>query len=189
MTGTATDSGRRTFLLVDGENIDATLGTLLGHRPSPDERPRWDRVSSYVAEQWRQPVTGLFFLNASLTMPSSFVQALLAMRYRPVPLAGRADQKVVDLGILRTLEALAERPDADVALISHDADFAAHLGTLVEDGRRVGVLGFREFSSTQLDREGIEHFDLEQDVGAFNTELPRVRVIPVDEFDPTWFLR
>jgi uncharacterized protein len=30
-----------TFLLVDGENIDATLGSsLLGRRPAPEERPR-----------------------------------------------------------------------------------------------------------------------------------------------------
>ena len=32
-----------TYLLVDGENIDATLGQgILGRRPRPDERPRWD---------------------------------------------------------------------------------------------------------------------------------------------------
>ena len=30
--------------------------------------------------------------------------------------------------------------------------------------------------------------DLEYDVGAFNTRLPRVRVIPIDEFDPLEFL-
>jgi len=29
-----------TYVLVDGENIDATLGTsILGRRPHPDERP------------------------------------------------------------------------------------------------------------------------------------------------------
>ncbi|MCW2738704.1 MAG: nuclease, partial [Nocardioides sp.] len=33
---------RMTYLLVDGENIDATLGTsILGRRPRPEERPRW----------------------------------------------------------------------------------------------------------------------------------------------------
>jgi len=36
---------RRTFLLVDGENIDATLGTsLFNRRPQPEERPRWERL-------------------------------------------------------------------------------------------------------------------------------------------------
>ena len=38
---------RITYVLIDGENIDATLGTsILGRRPHPDERPRWDRLRS-----------------------------------------------------------------------------------------------------------------------------------------------
>ena len=38
-----------TFLLIDGENIDATLGAgVLGRRPAPEERPRWDRVRDYA---------------------------------------------------------------------------------------------------------------------------------------------
>ncbi|MBS44224.1 MAG: nuclease [Nocardioides sp.] len=182
---------RRTFLLLDGENIDATLGgSVLGRRPLPEERPRWERVTAYLAEQWEQPVTGLFFLNASHgTLPNSFVQALLAMDYRPVPLSGRTDEKVVDIGIQRTLEALLEREDADVVLGSHDADFAPQLTALLDGSRRVGQLGFREFTSTQLVAEGIEQFDLEYDVRAFNAELPRVRIIPLEEFDPTFFLR
>lgn len=188
-------TSRRTFVLVDGENLDATLGaSVLGRRPLPEERPRWERVTSYVEERWGQPVTGLFFLNASNgALPTGFVQALLAMDYRPVPLAGRADEKVVDIGILRTLEALRDRDDADVVLGSHDADFAeavqALLGPVDGGVRKVGVLGFREFTSTQLAIDGVDHFDLEYDVHAFKTELPRVRIIPLEEFDPTYFLR
>jgi uncharacterized protein len=34
---------------------------------------------------------------------------------------------------------------------------------------------------------GAEFFDLEDDVGAFTVTLPRVRVIPIDRFDP-WTL-
>ena len=38
-------AGRTTYVLVDGENIDATLGTsILGRRPRPEERPRWERL-------------------------------------------------------------------------------------------------------------------------------------------------
>ncbi|WP_370250490.1 NYN domain-containing protein [Nocardioides sp.] len=188
---------RRTFVLVDGENIDATLGgSVLGRRPHPEERPRWERVTAFIEERWNQPVTGLFFLNASNgSLPSSFVQALLAMEYRPVPLSGRTDEKVVDVGIQRTLAALVERPEADVVLVSHDADFAEHLLALRNHGdtgeapRRLGVMGFREFTSTALADDAITHFDLEYDVAAFNSELPRVRIIPLEEFDPTIFLR
>jgi len=183
---------RRTFVLVDGENVDATLGNaLLGRRPHPDERPRWERITSFVEEEWEQPVTGLFFLNASHgQLPTSFVAALLALDYRPVPLSGRADEKVVDLGIQRTLEALRTHPDADVALVSHDGDFAPWLEPLLEEGRRVGVLALREYTSSLLTGlEDVELFDLEDDVADFNVPLPRVRIIPLDLFDPETFLR
>lgn len=183
-------AGRRTFVLVDGENIDATLGnSLLNRRPLPEERPRWERVTAYSQELWDQPVTGLFFLNASNgQLPGAFVQALLALDYRPVPLAGRSDEKVVDIGIQRTLEALLDRDD-DVLLVSHDADFAGHLGRLADGTRKVGVLAFREYASTQFDDLGIEVHDLEDEVGAFNVSLPRVRIIPLATFDPEVFLR
>ncbi len=184
---------RRTFLLVDGENIDATLGNaLLQRRPLPEERPRWERLTSFAEEEWEQPVTGLFFLNASHgTLPNSFVGALLAMDYRPVPLSGRADEKVVDIGIQRTLEAVREHPEADVLLCSHDGDFVPWMEPLVAAGdRRVGVVALREYLSAGLSGlEGMELFDLEDDVNAFNTPLPRVRIIALDDFDPERFLR
>ena len=182
----------RTYVLVDGENIDATLGTsILQRRPMPAERPRWERLLHHLQESWGRPVTGLFFLAANGELPMGFVQALVAIGYRPVPLSGGPDEKVVDIAIQRTLDALADRPDADVALVSHDRDFAPHLAPLLEGERRVGVVGFREFVSTSL-RElldsGAEFFDLEHEVGAFNERLPRLRVIPIDEFDPAEFL-
>ena len=114
------DDERRTYVLVDGENLDATLGqSILGRRPQPHERPRWDRVLSFVAERWGQPAAGLFFLAVNGEMPLSFVQALTAMGYRPVPLSGAPDQKVVDIGIQRTLDELARRA-GDVVLASND---------------------------------------------------------------------
>lgn len=183
----------QTFLLVDGENIDATLGgSLLGRRPAPEERPRWDRVRDHARAVWEAPVRGLFFLNASSAVPMGFVQALNAMEYRPVLLSGPSDVKVVDVAILRTLEALGQREEGgDVLLASHDGDFApAMAGLLGDPRRRAGVVGFRELISIQLAElttQGLELFDLEDDVGAFTVALPRVRVIPIESFDP-WTL-
>jgi uncharacterized protein len=181
-----------TFLLVDGENIDATLGaSLLGRRPAPEERPRWDRVRDYARAVWEQPVRPLFFLNGSGSVPMPFVQALAALEFRPVLLSGPPDVKVVDVAIQRTLEALAERGRGDVLLASHDGDFAPQIAALARDpARRVGLLGFRETMSGALNElvaGGVELYDLEEDVGAFTVALPRVRVIPIDRFDP-WTL-
>lgn len=182
---------RTTYLLIDGENIDATLGaSILRHRPAPDERPRWDRLLDFASRTWDQPVRGLFFLAANNELPGAFVQALLAMDYRPIPLSGGANEKIVDIAIQRTLTELARRP-ADVMLVSHDADFVEQVSVLSDGSRRVGVIGFREFRSqayAPLVENGLETFDLEFDVRAFRTPLPRVRIIPIDEFDPAEFL-
>jgi uncharacterized protein len=180
-----------TYLLVDGENIDATLGTsILGRRPTPEERPRWDRLLTFARDEWGQESQGLFFLNASNGLPMSFVQALRALGYTPIPLSGNDDQKVVDIAIQRTLDALGERDD-DVMLVSHDGDFLESVERLLDGERRVGVVAFEEFRNTgfnALRHQGVEFFDLEHDTKAFNTTLPRLRIIPIDEFDPLQFL-
>lgn len=192
-TGHETTSPRMTYVLVDGENIDATLGSsILGARPAPEERPRWERVLEFARTVWGGgDAKGLFFLNASGgTMPMSFVQALVAIGFQPIPLAGESYEKVVDIGIQRTLDALADRP-GDVLLASHDGDFAPQLAALLGPGRNVGMLAFKEFTSSslqQLTADGLELFDLESDVHAFNVSLPRLRIIPLAEFDPTRYL-
>ncbi|HLR58204.1 MAG TPA: nuclease [Beutenbergiaceae bacterium] len=183
---------RPTYVLVDGENIDATLGlSVLGHRPSPDERPRWDRITEFAARLWNQDVRALFFLNASTgQMPMSFVQALLALDYHPIPLSGPKDVPVVDVGIQKTLEALDGRP-GDILLASHDGDFVDQVEALLGTDRRVGVLCFREFVSAKLSElaeQGLRMYDLEDDVRAFNAPLPRVRIIDLASFDPTRYL-
>jgi uncharacterized protein len=203
----------RTYLLVDGENVDATLGmSVLGHRPAADERPRWDAVLAYAKSIWEQPVTALFFLNAtSGQLPLGFIQALLAMGYRPIPLSGGDHEKVVDIGIQRTLTAILERggqaPNpalvageapltelvsvSDVVLASHDGDYLPQLTALVNNGHRVALLGFREFvnsSLSALSDHGLRIHDLEHDVKAFTVPLPRIRAIPLTQFDPYQYL-
>lgn len=184
-------SNRLTYLLVDGENIDATIGnSILNRRPNPEERPRWDRLLTFTEAAWEQPVKGLFFLNASSGLPMAFVQALRAIGYVTVPLSGTAEEKVVDMAIIATLEALADR-DADVMLVSHDGDFVEATTGLVDGDRRVGLMAFEEFRNHAygaLEARGMEFFDLEHDAGAFNTRLPRLRIIAIEDFNPLDFL-
>ena len=149
-----------------------------------------DRVRKYGQAVWEQPARGLFYLNGSGQIPMSFVQALDALEYRPVLLSGPPEVKVVDVAIQRTLEALTQREDGgDALLATHDSDFAPQLASLLHvEGRRVGVICFRELvSSTLANLEGLELYDLEDDVGAFTVTLPRTRVIPIERFDP-WTL-
>ncbi len=103
-------NNQTTYLVVDGENIDATLGlSVLDRRPNPEERPRWDRVLECAHGRWNQRAKGLFFLNGSSGfLPMGFVQALTAMDYQVIPLSGPADMKVVDVGLQRTMDAIAQ---------------------------------------------------------------------------------
>ena len=185
------EAPRSTYVLIDGENIDATLGgSILGRRPRSEERPRWERLLQFARDTWQQPTVGLFFLAANGDLPMSFVQALLSMGYRPVPLSGASHEKVVDIAIQRTLAALVDRDD-DVLLVSNDGDFVEGVENLLDGRRRVGVVGFTEFRNNEFTRlvgRGLQHIDLEYDVEAFTTRLPRVRIIPIDEFDPLEFL-
>jgi uncharacterized protein len=191
-SGNDTGSGPVTYLLIDGENLDATLGVnVLGHRPAPDDRPRWERVLDFTRATWDRPVKALFFINASSgELPMPFLQALTAMGLRPVLLSGPPGVKVVDVGIQRTLEAVARRT-GDVMLGSHDVDFLPQVQALLGGRRRVGLMAFREFVSARyadLVPSGLEIYDLEDDARAFNKVLPRLRIIDIDAFDPDAFL-
>ncbi|QKW13505.1 NYN domain-containing protein [Verrucosispora sp. SN26_14.1] len=179
-----------TYLIVDGENIDATLGnSVLERRPAPAERPRWERLREFARDTWQRPVKGLFFLNASGGgLPMPFVRALLSMEYRPIPLAGSPDQKVVDIGIQRTLEAIARR-SGNVMLASHDGDFLPQVGELLQRDHQVAIVGFKEFLNAGFaDLPGLQIFDIEEDAGCFTNVLPRVRIIDLESFDPERFL-
>jgi len=179
------------YLLVDGENIDRTLGQILEAKPRPEQRPRWDKIRQFVEETWARPCRALFFLNAWRGLPGTFIQALRVADYVPIPLSGSSEQKVVDIALIRTLEAIQDR-DGDVVLASHDNDFYPALAALAGDGRRrrLGVLAFKEYLSGDYEGiEGLEVYDLEDEADAFEAgPLPRIRVIPIERFDPTRYL-
>lgn len=190
------------YILIDGENIDATLGVnILKRAPRADERPRWDRVLEYDAfsdgevhdgeapDDEVRNARGLFFLNASQRTAAPFVQALLAIGWQPLQLTSDAtDRKIVDEGIQRTLEAIAQaRPGADVVIGTHDVDYLPQIEQLLDNGHRVAIMCFREYLSIQLaelEDRGLVVLDLELDVHAFNMPLNRSHPIDIDDFDP-----
>ncbi|WP_216400567.1 nuclease [Arcanobacterium phocae] len=192
------------YILIDGENIDATLGVnILKHSPRAEERPRWDRVLEFdpfdgpaapTSENHREKNTeGFFFLNVSQRTAAPFIQALLAIGWQPIQLTSQdPERKVVDEGIQRTLEAiLKERPEADVVVGTHDVDYLPQLEALLDAGHRVAIICFREFLAVplaELEDRGLVIHDLELDVQAFNIPLNRTHPVDIDEFDPYPYL-
>jgi uncharacterized protein len=179
----------RTYVLIDGENLDTTLGvSILRHAPKSAERPRWERVLEFARTLGSDDVVGLFFINStSGNTPWPFVAAIQNAGFRAVLLSGTGNEKVVDVGIQRTLEALTKRT-GDVLLGSHDRDFLPQVENLLDAGLGVAMLGFPEMMSGTYAELGIHTYDLEFDAKAFNQRLPRIRVIPLAEFDPEEFL-
>lgn len=136
---------------------------------------------------------GLFFLNASQRVATTFVQALLAIGWHPILLTSEDPElKIVDIGIQKTLEAIAkDRPGSQVILASHDVDYLEQLETLLDAGHQVAVMCFREYLAmpiAELEARGLKIIDLEYDVNAFNLPLSRVSPIAIEDFDPYQFI-
>ena len=185
---------RRTYLLVDGENIDATLGgSILGARPAPEQRPRWERVLDHARAAWgADDVRGLFFLNASNgTLPMAFVQALLAIGFQPVPAVVGATR--TSRWSTSASSAPSRRSPTGPATCCWPATTGTSPRSSARWWARAGSACWPSPSSISsalraLTDRGLEVFDLEHDVHAFTVRLPRVRIIPLEEFDPTAYL-
>ncbi|OJH35138.1 NYN domain-containing protein [Cystobacter ferrugineus] len=194
---TTTRPAAATYVLIDAENIDWAVSNVVGRKPEPQDRVQFDRLVAFCEGRFPNPVRCIVVLNARgeqlPDMMIGFVRALKTAGCEVVLLHGRPEQKVVDMGILKLLEAIRQqRPGTAVVLASHDgSDFAAALRPLLEDKRKVTLLGLREYVSQRF-REfvpsGLEILDLEMDAKVFQRPLPRLLPIRVDEFDPSPFL-
>jgi uncharacterized protein len=185
------------YVLIDAENVDWAVSAVIGRKPESQDRVQFDRLVAFCESQFPGPVRCLVVLNArGEQLPDvmfGFVRALKSAGCEVVLLHGRPEQKVVDEGILKLLQAIrTQRPGAAVVLASHDgSDFADALRPLLEEKRQVAVLGLREHMSQrfrELVPSGLKILDLELNARAFLRPLPRVLPVHVDEFDPGLFL-
>ncbi|MBM7119413.1 NYN domain-containing protein [Archangium primigenium] len=186
-----------TYVLIDAENIDWAVSNVVGRKPEPQDRVQFDRLVAFCESRFPTPARCIVVLNArGEQLPDvmiGFVRALKTAGCEVVLLHGRPEQKVVDIGILKLLEAIrTTKPGAHVVLASHDgSDFAAALRPLLDEKRKVTLLGLREYVSQRF-REfvpaGLEILDLEMDAKVFQRPLPRLLPIRVDDFDAAGFL-
>ena len=178
-----------------------------GRRREHRRHPRWTRswgdgrsprsgragtgCWTSAGTRWGQPVQGLFFLAANAELPLAFVQALLAMGWRPVPLSGGANQKIVDIAIQRTIEAIASpgrrrhagHPRRRLPAAARGAAAPRAAGWAWSASRSSATGASRPWPTAAWSSSTWSPTSL-----AFNVTLPRIRIIPIDEFDPLDFL-
>lgn len=182
------------YMLIDGANIDGVLGQILGRQPTGRERPRWDHVMRFSVDSLPMDKRKAHFFIATdgEQIPqklSPFIETLKQCGIKPWLLTREGNRQVVDEAINKVLARMRERGDeSNILLLSHDSDYVNELKKIREmDSERViAILGFPEYMSNDFDEvEGLRKYDLEHDVtDGFIHDLPRIRVITIDAFEP-----
>ncbi len=171
----------RTLLVWDAPNMDMSLGSLLGARPTSAFRPRFDAVG-----RWLLGLAGpdgvaeaTVFTNVvpgSTEIVRPWVEALRNVGFAVFAKPKTADDSDVDDDMLAHIEARrVEGGLAHVVVASGDGRaFREPLEELVEAGIRVTVIGFREYAAFAVSSEVVTFLDLEEIEGVFREPLPRV---------------
>ncbi|HEY2203344.1 MAG TPA: NYN domain-containing protein [Pseudonocardia sp.] len=170
----------RVLLVWDAPNMDMSLGSLLGARPTAAFRPRFDAVGRWLLDLAGAGVAeACVFTNVtpgSTEVVRPWVEAL-----RNVGFAVFAKPKVTDDSDIDSdmLEHIALRRGegslSHVVVASGDGRaFRSPLEDLVDAGIGVTVIGFREYALFAQASEDIEFLDLEDIDGVFREPLPRM---------------
>ncbi|KAB1503192.1 NYN domain-containing protein [Corynebacterium sp. 320] len=183
----APGDSRRVLLIWDAPNIDMGLGSILGGRPSPAHRPRFDAIGRWLvhrAEELSEDFDGeiepeaAVFTNiatgtADLVRP--WVDALRNMGFAVFAKPKLNEYTDVDPDMLEHIELRREQGalDAVVVASADGRNFQSLLEELAEE-MPVTVIGFEEHAAWATSHESIEFVDLEDIPGVFREPLPRI---------------
>ena len=179
------------LLIWDAPNIDMTLSTVIGARPTAASRPRFDAIAAWFVE-------GAGGVGGGGTAPDvPDVEACVFANIPPVP--GTLQRWVEALrGFGFAVFARPKtQPDDDIDqdMLDHIAvrahshrlrrlvvfsgdgrNFAEPLEELVRAGTQVVVVAFSEVAGYAISSELLEFIDIEDVPGAFTEPLDRVRL-------------
>lgn len=171
----------RTLLVWDAPNMDMSLGSLLGTRPTSAFRPRFDAVGRWLlGEAGPDGVAeATVFTNVvpgSTEIVRPWVEALRNVGFAVFAKPKTAEDSDVDDDMLAHIRARREEGTlAHVVVASGDGRaFREPLEALVHDGITVTVIGFREYAAFAVSSEVVDFLDLEDIEGVFREPLPRV---------------
>ncbi|GAA5144695.1 NYN domain-containing protein [Pseudonocardia eucalypti] len=173
-------SAQRTLLVWDAPNMDMSLGSLLGARPTSAFRPRFDAVGRWLLDRAGEGIAeACVFTNVtpgSTEVVRPWVEALRNVGFAVFAKPKITEDSDIDSDMLDHIAARrAEGGLAGVVVASGDGRaFREPLEELVKAAIGVTVIGFREYASFAQASDIIDFVDLEDIDGVFREPLPRM---------------
>ncbi|MCE3553507.1 NYN domain-containing protein [Pseudonocardia sp. RS11V-5] len=178
---TSTGPLPRVLLVWDAPNMDMSLGSLLGARPTSAFRPRFDAVGRWLLDLAGPDAVAeaCVFTNVvpgSTEVVRPWVEALRNVGFAVFAKPKVTDDSDIDDDMLRHIEMREQEGQLrHVVVASGDGRaFREPLEKLIEQQTDVTVIGFREYANFALNSETISFLDLEDIDGVFREPLPRM---------------
>jgi uncharacterized protein len=181
------------LLIWDAPNIDMTLSTVIGARPTAASRPRFDAIAAWFVEGAGDPsmpdapdVEACVFANIP-PQPGTlqrWVEALRGFGYGVFARPKTQPDDDIDQDMLDHIDVRAHshRLRRLVVFSGDGRNFAEPLEQLVREGTHVVVVAFSEVAGYAISSDLLEFIDIEDVPGAFVEPLDRVRLdaLPAD---------
>lgn len=174
--------GELDLLVWDAPNIDMTLSNVIGGRPTPASRPRFDAVARWLlAGAADREVEGCVFANVppgGAVSMRGWIEAIRSFGYAVFARPKLGPDDDVDADMLVHIERrLYTHHLRRLVVASGDGrNFLEPLEKLARDGVEVVVLSFAEVAGYAQESDVLSFIDLEDVPGAFTHPLPRVRL-------------
>ncbi|WP_254920647.1 NYN domain-containing protein [Blastococcus mobilis] len=175
------------LLIWDAPNIDMTLSTVIGARPTAASRPRFDAIAAWFVEGAGDPaaqgapeVEACVFANIP-PVPGTlqrWVEALRGFGYSVFARPKSQPDDDIDQDMLDhiAVRAHSHRLRRLVVFSGDGRNFAEPLEQLVREGTEVVVVAFSEVAGYAISSELLRFIDIEDVPGAFVEPLDRVRL-------------
>jgi len=186
------------LLIWDAPNIDMTLSTVIGARPTAASRPRFDAIAAWFVAAAGDPSAGgrdgagtpdveaCVFANIP-PVPGTlqrWVEALRGFGYAVFARPKTSPDDDIDQDMLDHIAVRAHSHHLRrLVVFSGDGrNFAEPLENLAREGTQVVVVAFSEVAGYAISSDLIEFIDIEDVPGAFVEPLDRVRLdaLPAD---------
>ncbi|PWW22113.1 uncharacterized protein JD79_01261 [Geodermatophilus normandii] len=175
------------LLIWDAPNIDMTLSTVIGARPTAASRPRFDAIAAWFVDGAGDPaapdapeVEACVFANIPPVVGSlqRWVEALRGFGYAVFARPKSQPDDDIDQAMLDHI-AVREHSHRLRRLVVFSGDgrnFAEPLEELARTGTQVVVVAFSEVAGYAIGSDLLEFIDIEDVPGAFAAPLDRVRL-------------